>query len=226
MTSVSSSTFTFSMDVNELIEQALLPIGGEPMSGSDMVKARKVLNLLLIQLQNKNIPISKIDTIPQTLTAATATYVLATSVSDVLSATIKRGTTETLMTRYGVKQYQNISNKTTSTKPSTYMVERLKDAVSVTLWPVPDLSTDTVNLLVVLKIEDITAAYQRIDLPVRYLPLITKWLSYELAINRPAVPDTIKDRLKREYMEVYVDTVEEDKERVDFWIMPGGISGR
>ena len=81
-------------------------------------------------------------------------------------------------------------------------------------------------MVVVKKIEDITAAYQRVDLSTRYLPLLVKWLAYELSLNRIGVPDNVKDRLKAEYKEAYTDVVEEDRERTDFIVLPGGISGR
>ncbi len=228
MVSTTSGTTTFSMDVNVLIDQALLPSGGEHVSAIDAQKARAVLNLLLIQLQNKNIPVSKIDTIEQALTASIATYTLDADVFDVVSININKDgeDTDLAISRCGVKEYHRITNKTQENRPNRFMTERLRDAVDVTFWPVPDLETYTAKLLVYKRIEDINAAYQKVDLPTRYLPLINKWLAYELALNRPGVPDTVKDRLKMEYKEVYADTVEEDRERTDFTITLGGISGR
>ncbi len=226
MASSTSATTTFSLDVNQLIDQALLPSGGELTSAIEMQKARIALNLLLIQLQNKNIPLSKIDTIDQALTADTATYTLDDSVSDVLAVVIEKDDTELTINRYGVKEYHQISNKTTTGRPSVYKTDRLNSTVDITFWPIPDVSTYTAKLLVSLKIEDITAAYQRIDLPARYLPLLNKWLAYELAINRVGVAETVKDRLEREYKSTYTDVVEEDRERVDFIVLPYIPSGR
>ena len=227
MPSTTSGTTAFSMDVEKLIDQALQPSGGETVSGLEASKARTVLNLLLIQLQNKNIPISKIDIIEQALISGTVTYTLATSVNDVLAVTLEKADDVDLtLNRCGVKEYHKITNKTTTGRPNRFMTERLNSAVDVTFWPVPDASTYTAKLLVQLKIEDITAAYQRVDLPTRYLPLLVKWLAYELAINRIGVPDTVKDRLKSEYIEVYKDTMDEDRERTDWILTPGGISGR
>lgn len=226
MASTTSGLTAFSMDVNELIDQALIPSGGEHVSGIDAVKARKVLNLLLIQLQNKNIPISKIDFVDQVLTSGTDTYTLDDSITDVLEVNIQLGTNSLAISRTGLKEYHKIPVKTQTGRPNRFTTERLNTTVDLILWPVPNLSTYTAKMLVELKIEDITAAYQRVDLPARYLPLLVKWLAYELALNRVGVPETTKDRLKAEYKEAYEDVVEEDRERADFTVRPGGISGR
>lgn len=227
MPSVTSGLTSFSLDVNELIDQALLPSGGEHVSGLEASKARRVLNLLLIQLQNKNIPLSKLDTIEQVLTISDAFYTLDDSVQDVLAVTIENDdNTDLAISRKSLKEYHRLPNKTQTGRPNCFVTERLNDAVEITFWPVPNVSTYTAKIHVAKKIEDVNAAYQKIDLPTRYLPLLNKWLAYELALNRPGVPDTVKDRLKAEYREVYVDCVEEDRERTDMYIVPGGISGR
>jgi len=216
------------MDVNELIDQALLPSGGEHVSGIEASKARKVLNLLLIQLQNKNIPLSKIDFVDQVLETDEPTYTLDGSISDVLEVTIEKSTeaTDLSIGRIGTKEYHRIVKKDQTGRPNRFMTERFDETVDITFWPVPDADTYTAHMMVVKKIEDITAAYQRVDLSTRYLPLLVKWLAYELSLNRIGVPDNVKDRLKAEYKEAYTDVVEEDRERTDFIVLPGGISGR
>ena len=224
MVSTTSGTVTFSMDVDDLIEQALEAIGKEHTSGIEMQKARRILNLVLIQLQNKNIPLSKIATVNQALTTDTASYVLDTSILDVLEVVINKDGRDLPINRYGVKEYHNIPNKLQSiSRPNLYKTERLNNAVTITFWPVQDNDDCTAKMLVSKKIEDITAMYQKVDLPTRYLPLLVKLLSYELACTRTGIPDNIKDRLKRDAAELYPDTVDEDRERVDFTIRPGGI---
>jgi hypothetical protein len=81
-------------------------------------------------------------------------------------------------------------------------------------------------MLVSKRIEDITASYQKLDLSYRYLPLVKKWLAYELARTRQGVPADIKAELRQAYLEAMPDTFDEDRERVDTIIIPGGIRGR
>ena len=229
-TLTTSGTDTFQLSVDEILEQALEPLGGEHTSGIEASKARRALNLLLIELQNKNIPISKLTTIPLTLQTGVATYTLDPSVVDVLQTTVSlTGITpvlDLLIQRSSLKKYQEIPNKLQKNRPNTYVTNRLDTGVTITYWPVPDLSTYTSKLLCSVKIEDVNAAFQTIDLPTRYLPLLVAWLSYKLSLTRPMTDPTLRQVLQAEYKEILQDTFEEDRERSDMTIVPGGISGR
>ena len=228
MVSTTSGTTSFSMDVDEIIEQALEPLGGEHQSGIDAIKARRTLNLILIELQNKNIPLHKITSEDTTLVDGDVDYVLDADVIDVLDCSINNsadGDNELSIDRWALKDYDSIPDKTTEGRPTLYCVERLRDAIKVKFWPVPDASTYTASMLVSKKIEDVTAAYQKLDVPTRYLPLIIKWLSYELSLTRQGVPAELVLELKQRYIDAMPDTFEEDRERVDLTITIGGVSG-
>lgn len=225
MVSTTSGTTTFSMDVDEIIEQALDPLGGEHTSGIDVSKARRVLNLLLIQMQNKEIPLNKLTFITQALVASTATYTLDASVSDVFDCSISTNNTDLPIQRYGLRQYQDIPNKLQAQRPNLFVTQRNNNAVSITFWPVPD-TTYTAKLLVAKRVEDINASYQKVDLPYRYLPLLVKWLSYELALTKPSIPENLRARLQSDYQQYLPDTLTEDGERTDFTIVPGIRSGK
>lgn len=228
MVSTTSGTTSFSLDVDEIIEEALEPLGGEHQSGISSAKARRTLNLLLLELQNKNIPLHKIATESLTLVDTDADYTLDTDITDILQASVNDsadGGTFTTLDRWSLKQFDEIPDKTTEGRPTLYCVERLRDAIKVKFWPVPNSSTLSVSMLLAKRIEDITASYQKLDVPVRYLPLIVKWLSYELSLTRQGIPAALVAELKMRYEAAMPDTFEEDRERVDLTIIPGGISG-
>lgn len=231
MTTTVSGTYSFNLAVDDLIDQAMKPIGAEHTSGIEAADARRALNLVLIMLSNKGIPISKLLNVPQVLTAGVASYTLSPQIADVLQCTIMQNqngqNVEFPITRYGLKQYWNIPVKTQSNRPNTFATERLDNNVVVHFWPVPNNAyTYTANLFCYIRIDDITASYQTIDLPYRFLPLLVKWLSYELSLTRPSIPEAVRMRLEKEYKECMPDTFEEDRERADFYITPGGINGR
>ena len=226
MVSTTSGTNTFNLDIDEIIEQALDPIGGEITSGDEARKARVKLNLILIELQNKNIPLSKLDTISLTITEDTSQYSLDSSVIDILEMSIKKNTDDFYIPieRWGVRDFQQIPNKSTKERPTIWSTERLRDNVDLNLWPIPNGSY-TGNLLVSKRVEDITASYQKIDLSYRYLPLLVKWLSYEMAISRPNIDKDLIVMLKNRRDEVMPDSFDEDRERVNQKVVIGGISG-
>lgn len=225
MVATTSGTTTFSLDVDEIIEQALEPLGGEHQSGIDAEKARRTLNLVLIMLQNKEIPLSKLEFTTQTITSGTAAYVLNTNIVDVLDCSVVSDSTDLSLERLSIRAYQDFPKKATSGRPTLFMTQRNKDAVTMTMWPVPD-ATYTTKLLVSKKIEDITASYQKIDINTRYLPLLIAWLSYELSKSKSGIEEVVKARLEKDYKELLPDTFEEDRERTDDRLVPGGICGR
>jgi hypothetical protein len=226
MPSTTSGTTDFSLDVDELIEDAFEPLGGEHISGGEARKARRKLNLILIKLRNKGIPVSKMDNESVTLVPGQREYDLDPSIDAVLQLNYKSQTVETPLTRYGEKEYHQIPTKDQSPgRSSVYTTERNRDNIRLLLWPAP-AEADSVEMLVSRKIEDITEQYQRVDLPSRFLPLISDWMAYEAAYMRAGVDPNMIQLLKVRLDETMNDTFEEDRERVDFIIKPHGISGR
>lgn len=226
MTSTTSGTTSFNLDVDEIIESALEPLGGEHQSGGEIQKARRLLNLLLIRLQNKNIPLSKLETITKTFQSGVSSYTLNADVNAVLKVNRSVNNIETPLTFYSQKEFHRIPNKSQSGIPNVFTVDRDITGEIVKVWPVPNDSSNSFKILVSKKIEDITASYQKIDLPTRYLPFIIDWLSYELSLTRQGIPQELRMEIKNKYEETMSDTFDEDRERADFTIRIGGISGK
>ena len=235
MASTTSGTTTFSIDVDDLLEQSLEPLGGEHTSAEEAKKARRTLNLLLVEMRNKNIPLNKIGAEAIALTPAVSSYVLNANIENVLSATLcdtppnPKNTSDIKLQSKSIQEFFIIPNKLMQNRPNTYLVERLDDAVHITLWPVPNIPVNSpyvLKMIVARKIEDVTAAYQRIDLPTRYLPLLVAWLSFKLSLTRTKTDPAIRQMLQAEYKEIYQDTVEADNEKTDYMVRPGGITSR
>ncbi len=228
MASTTSGTTSFSLDVDEIIEQALDPLGKEHASGIDMRKARRVLNLVLIELQNKNIPLHKLDFVDQALSISDPDYTLSAGITDILECSIQKSGEDVALPieRRGLREYQDIPMKTMEGRPNLFTTERNSSGVTVIFWPVPESNSFTAKMLVVKRVEDINASYQKVDLPYRYLPLLVKWLSYELAKGKQGIGEEIKARLEKDYKECMPDTFDEDRERTDIIFKPGGVSGR
>lgn len=226
MVSTTSGTSIFNMDVDDIIEQALEPLGGQHTSGIEASKARRILNLILLQLQNKNIPLNKLETVPLTINVGDDEYTLDSDIMDVLKVSLNQsGSYFIPLERWSIKQFHDIPNKTTRQRPTIFTTERGLDSVNLKLWPVPN-QVYTASILVSKKVEDVTASYQRIDLNTRYLPLLVSWLTYELALTKPDISLDKLGLLKMRYEEISMDTFDEDRERVTMSISPGGINGR
>ncbi len=231
MASTTSGTNLFSLDVDEIIEEAISQLGGEWQSGVDTAKARRTLNLILIQLSNKNIPLNKLEIVTTDLVAQQQTYTFDSSYQDILSVSISVPNSNPQsflpIQRYGIEQWNTIPNQTTYNRPNTFMTQRLNSTVTLSLWPIPQAGlTYQARMVVAKQIEDITASYQQIDLNPRYLPAVINWLAYELGKRRPGYPPAELAMLKADYQESLNDAYEEDEERANATVKPGGISAR
>lgn len=226
MTSQTSGLQEFNLDVDEIIESALGPLGGEHVSGQEAKDARRELNLILIALQNKGVPLSALAKYSRELTDGLYSFDMpGTGASDVLRVNYKKNGVETPLSRVGILEYTRIPNKTKPGTPSIFSTERSAGTVGVKFWPAANSDTDTLEVLYIKRIDDVTAAYQKLNISYRYLPLITQWLTYRLCLHRQGIPQDLRVEFKNNYLETLVDTFEEDRERVSCSITPGGISG-
>ncbi len=225
MPAITSGTTLFSMDVDEMINDALKPLGGGSVSAADMVDYRRALNLILIKLQNKNIPLSKYGSYELPLLQNVASYMLPVDVVDVLHCTVNEGSIDLEISREGLKEYNAMPKKDQLGLPNLFVTNRERDQVKVTFWPVPKIDM-VAKMLVSRKVEDITAAYQKIDINTRYYPLLLSWLTYDLSFIRVGVPAEKMAEARVRFNEILPDTFEEDRERVDMHIRIDGVSAR
>lgn len=230
MASTISGSNIFSLDVDDIIEDATDMVGGEWQSAVETAKARRKLNLVLIQLSNKNIPLNKLSVITTPLVQGQQTYTFDNSYQDILTVTVSVPNTTPQaflpIQRYGIEKFNAIPMQSQQNRPNTFMTQRLNSTLTMSLWPVPDVSTYQARMVVALRIEDVNASYQQIDLNTRYLPLVINWLAYELSKTRQGVDEATRSRLKADLAELMAITFDEDLERVDGQVTPGGISGR
>lgn len=228
MVSQTSGTTSFYLDVDDIIKHALDPLGGEYETAGEMKTARETLNLILLRLRNKNIPLSAIDVYTQPLTVGQETYVLPevyTSILDV-NLYIASSNTEINLTNYGLREFNNIPNKGQTGQPTVYSVLKGINNESINVWPLPNNASNSLKVLAVKKIEDISASYQRVALNQRYLPLLVDWLTYEMSLRRKGILQEIRMEFKAKYEETLSDAFDEDRERSDFNITIGGVNGR
>lgn len=225
MVATTSGTTSFSLDVDTLIRTALVPLGGGEVSGSQMEDYRVALNLILIKLQNKEIPLSKYGELTVPLVDGQQKYLLPENVIDVLQCVLRDDQLDLSIDRISLQDWNAFPKKDQKNRPTMYVTQRMRDQVDLTFWPVPNKEFEA-KLLVSRKVEDITASYQKIDISTRYLPLLTAWLTYDLSFIRTGIPQDRINEARIRLGEVMPDTFEEDRERVDITMVPGGVCGR
>ena len=118
-----SGTATFNMDFTEIAEEAWERAGREMRSGYDLRTARRSMNLLTIEWQNRGINMWTIDEGTVNLVEGTATYALPADTIDLLEHVVRTGSgnvttqSDLNITRISVSTYSSIPNKLSQGRP-------------------------------------------------------------------------------------------------------------
>jgi len=221
-----SGTTAFDMDFTEIAEEAWERAGREMKSGYDLRTARRSMNLMLIEWQNKGINLWTIDEGTLPLVASTATYSLPADTIDLLEHVIRTGTgadqTDINITRLSVSAYSSIPNKLAEGRPIQLWLNRLGAAPEVTVWPVPDSGDYTLQYWRMRRMEDAGAGVQTADMTFRFYPCLVAGLAYHIAMKAPELASRI-DMLKSVYDEQFYMAASEDREKSTLKLIPRGM---
>jgi len=216
-----SGTYNFNLDIDQIIQEATEMIGGEDTLGHTPESARRSINLMLRDWQNRGILLWTTSTTAVTVAASVAAYSLSSSTINVLEATTRRNNTDIKITRITPEEYLLIPAKTQTGRASQYSIRRGRDNSVMSIWPIPENSTDILRMEIVSEVEDVDkSAIQNADTPKRFLPALTCGLSYYLSMKRPGVEATKTAMLKTNYEEILARAMEEDRERASIYLLP------
>jgi len=178
-----SGTTTFTLQIDDVIEEAYERCGIETRSGYDLKSAKRSLNLLLQGMQNEHAALWKMTRTTLSLVQGQTTYTLDDKVLDISDVVLTRSSVDTTMLRINRSDYQNRPNKTTESRPSQYYFEKTATP-TLYIYPAPENSTDTLSYYNQERIEDVTQYTETIDIPINALPVITTGLAYMLSLKK------------------------------------------
>lgn len=131
-----SSTTTFNLDLNNLVEEAFERCGAELRSGYDMRTARRSLNLLTIEWANRGINLWTIEQGQISLTNGQISYAIPTDTIDLLDSVIRTGTASNQqdinISRISESTYSTLPNKNASGRPIQVWINRQTGAIRST----------------------------------------------------------------------------------------------
>ena len=128
----------FNMDFTEIAEEAWERAGREMRSGYDLKTARRSMNLMTIEWQNRGINMWTIEQGFITLTPGLNTYALPLDTIDLLEHVIRTGANtastqaDLTITRISVSTYATIPNKLQQARPIQVFIQRLSGQVNPT----------------------------------------------------------------------------------------------
>ena len=212
-------------DLPEIFEEAYERAGLEMRSGYDLKTARRSLNLLTLEWQNRGLNLWTIEPGTITLASGTDTYTFPADTVDVIEMTLRTGSgtnqVDQNVERVSVSTYSQQTNKNTTGRPVQAFIRRLATSTTVTLWPVPD-STDSYTLAYyrLRGIESISSGVTgTADMPPRFVPCLVAGLAYYISMKRPEVADRVS-ALKQEYEFQFELAAGEDRETSSIKFVP------
>jgi hypothetical protein len=220
-----SGTTAFNMDFTEIAEEAWERAGREMRSGYDLRTARRSMNLMTIEWQNRGINMWTIDSGTINLVQGTTQYTLPADTIDLLEHQIRTNSgnsatqSDLTISRISVSTYASIPNKLTQGRPIQLYVERLRDAPKVNVWPVPDNNDYVLYYWRMRRIEDAGSGVETADMNFRFFPCLVAGLAYHIAMKVPELAERIP-MLKATYDEQFDLAAGEDREKTAARFVP------
>lgn len=213
------------MDFTEIAEEAWERAGREMRSGYDLRTARRSMNLMTIEWQNRGINMWTIEDGTVNLTQGTSQYTLPADTIDLLEHQIRTNSgnantqSDLTISRISVSTYASIPNKLTQGRPIQMYVERLRDAPVVNVWPVPENDDYVLYYWRMRRIQDAGSGVQTADMNFRFFPCLVAGLAYHIAMKVPELVDRIP-MLKAVYDEQFDMAAGEDREKTSARFVP------
>jgi len=139
---------------------------------------------------------------------------------DILDMVVRRSGSDIAINRMSRGDYLAIPNKDDQGRASQFFVDRLITP-TVTIWPVPENSTDTLIYYRLVRIDDADVSVNTMEVPFRFLPSLVSGLAYCIAMKR--APARMAD-LKMVYEEDFFRAATEDRDRTSLQLVPTASS--
>jgi hypothetical protein len=225
-----SGTTDFNLEFTEIAEEAWERAGREMRSGYDLRTARRSMNLMTIEWQNRGINMWTIDEGTINLLQGVNTYDLPADTIDLLEHVIRTGAgnastqSDLTITRISVSTYATIPNKLQQARPIQVWIQRLRDNPKITVWPTPDQGTVGSPYYIfkywrMRRIQDAGSGVQTADANFRFLPALTAGLAYQIAMKVPELAQRVP-MLKEAYDEQFNLAAGEDREKAAVRFVP------
>ena len=216
-----SGTFNFNLDIDEIIQEATEMLGGEQTLGHEPASARRSINLMLKDWQNRGVMLWTTAVTAVTVNTSVTSYDLSSNVLDIMELVVNRDEVDLQAQRISFEEYQLIPRKGQTGRASQYTVKRNLDNPTISLWPIPENSTDVLKIETISELQDVDkSAIQNADIPKYFLPPLTCGLAYYLGMKRPGVPENRIMMLKQNYEELLDRAMIENRERANMFIKP------
>lgn len=228
-----SGTYLFNPELAELVDEALERARIDPakVTSRHILSARRSMRFMLANWATKDYHNFRISEETLTLTQSQASYVAGTdfdlgvggvNIIDIIDVALRRDGVDTPVTFMPRREYLDIPEKTTEGRPDRVFVDKGVNGITMTLWTVPDNSTDILVFNAVRKFEDSDTAADTADIPYHMYDAFAYGLAFRLA-EKFSPPD-LEMALYGKAENAFREAQNAVRERGDVRIVPG--SGR
>ena len=178
-----SGSVAFRPNIEEIISESFERCGidNQTRTGYFAKSARRSLNLLFSEWSNRGINHWAVSNNTLSLSNGTSNYALPVGTIDIIDAVIREDSTDQMINRISIAEYNQIPNKTDTGKPSQYMIDK-QYTPQIYFWQVPD-KTYSMVYWAVNQLDDVTASNQDADIPYRWTDCICAGLAAKLALK-------------------------------------------
>lgn len=220
MATTPSNRFDFAMTLEEMIREAAQFAGGGPLDGEQLLSYINSFNIIQQDIVNRGYPLSLL--LQGTITVCTSCteYELDKQIYDIHNMVVRESgdATDIRMERLSLAEFNELPNKATTGRPTTYTVERRHEKVALRIWPTPD-ETYTLYMYVFTKPDDLYKYTDTVRMSPRLYPALIAGMSLQIAMKRGAPLDRI-GYLEAYYEKMLSNAYHEDRERSSFFITP------
>ena len=221
-----SGTVAFQPNVEEIITEAFERCGLDPQiqTGDRAVSARRSLNLLFSEWANRGINYWAVEQQTLTLVNGTTSYALPVGTIDIIDAVVRDSagtdTSDQIINRVSIADYNQLPNKSSPGKPSQYMLDKQYTPVAY-FWQVPDRDTYSMVYWAIRQLEDVTASNQDADIPYRWNECICAGLASKISLKYANEKFSILNEM---YERAFAFAAASDNDGVSLRIQPTALN--
>jgi len=230
-----SGTYLFNPDLAEMVDEALERARIDPakITSRHILSARRSMRFMLADWATDDYHDFRIQRQSFTLVQSQSAYVAGTdfdlgvggvAIVDVLNAVLRRSGVDTPVEMMSRDELLNIPEKDIEGRPDRMFVDKQRDGLTFTYWPVPENSTDEIHFDAVIKFQDSDTAADDADIPWYMYDAFAYGLAFRLA--EKYAPPELEASLYVKAQNSFKKGSDASRERGGVRIVPGSNTKR
>lgn len=207
-----SGTYTFDPEVTDFVSEGFERCGIDPASltARHARSARMSLGFLFSDWSNDGVHLWTVDQQSQVLTQSDGQYNAPTGTIAILEMFVRRDGLDTPVFPMARDEYMAIPDKTMEGMINRFYFERSSPTPTITFWPYPENSTDTVYYYRMRRFQDVGVPSNTLDIPDRWQEALASGMAAKLAVKYS--PDRVA-YLEGAASKAFAKAKREDRER-------------